>query len=153
MKYYEAVRQSEESQQAGCGCLAFLLQSGAIVWLLSSQLGILKALLVSFVMTLTTWVLAFMGIIPVIGQWIYRQFAEEVIVWVCGLLGVNPNFQLQVPNWINFILKWILGGDEVLGTLVSFTFAGGYALTILVSIGVGIVIILTIVRRILLNRA
>ncbi len=151
--YYEAQRQGEEATEVGCGCLALLLQCGAITWILSSHFEILKATMIASVMTVMTWILAFMGIIPVLGQWLYGQFAKGVITWVFGLLQVDPNITLSVPDWINFILKWLLGAEEITGSLTSYTYGIGYTLSLLVSLSVFGGIVLLIVRQVILQRS
>jgi len=152
MSTYQAERNAEKDQEGCCSCLTFLLSTVAIVWFLSSYLGLWKAILVDLVMTLTTWILALMGIIPILGQWLYKIFAKEVIIWTYGLLQVNPDIQLSVPQWVNSVLKWILGGDEVIGSLASYTYGVGYTYSIIVSLSVVVGIILTVVRKILLSK-
>lgn len=165
MSSYEAERQGEQAQEGCCGCVFFLLQTGVVVWILSSFLGLWKATLVAVVMTITTWILAFMGIIPFVGQWLYKLFAKEVIIWLYGLLQVNPDIKLSMPGWINSFVKWILCTDELFGvwsciknpslfnpTLAEYTFGAGYTLSILVSLSVVVAIIFTIARKIQLSR-
>jgi len=132
----------------GCGCLiALLLQIGGTMWVLSTHLGALKSALVALAMTLTTWVLALAGIIPIVGQMLYRRLAMGVIAWVFGVLGVDQNISLTVPRFVNFILKWVLGEAELTGTLASYTHAVGYTLSIGVSVLVVGLIILDMLER------
>ena len=158
MSSYEAERESDKAQEGCCSCSAFLLSTGAVVWVLTGILGFWKAIFVGLIMTLTTWVLAIMGIIPIFGQWLYKLFAEEVIIWVYGLLQVNPHIELSLPGWINSFVQWILCIDEIFGvfscivnkttpTLAIYTFGVGYTLSILVSISVVLGIIFTVIRK------
>jgi hypothetical protein len=138
---------NDSNNDAGCGCIAYLLSTGGIVWLLSSYLGFWKAVLVGLVMTLTTWVLSLFGIIPILGQWLYKLFAKGAITWVYGLLHANQNIRLSIPGWVNFVLKWIMGEGVVTGSLASYTFDAGYLLSIGVSITIVVVIIIRIASR------
>lgn len=133
-------------EAAGCGC-AFLLGLVAIVWFLSGYLGFWKALLVGLAIVLMVLGIGFMGIIPFLGQWLARLFAQGVIIWGFGILHVNPDIQLSMPGWINSILKWILDSHEITGSLASYTFATGYTLSILVSFSIVVSIILRIFRK------
>lgn len=149
MSDYE--RQSEQATEAGCGCLGFLLQCAVTVWVLSSHLGIFKSILVALVMTLTTWVLALVGIAPVLGQMLYKNFAMDVILWILGILKVDPNINLIVPGFVNFILRWLLGEDEITGSLSSYVYGVGYTWSIFVSFTVVVGFIIWIVATIWLR--
>lgn len=152
MSTYQAERDAEKAQEGCCSCFGYLLATGAIVWFLSGYLGFWKAILVAVVMTLATWLLAFFGVIPFLGQWAYKLFAKDILIWIYGLLNVNPDIQLIVPKWINTVLKWIAGAEEVTGSLASYTFAVGYTLSILASFGVVVAIIIGIVRKVALRQ-
>lgn len=138
---------SDSAERVGCGCLSFLLQNVAIIVLVSNQFGLGTGALVAVSTTVTSWLLALTGIIPFWGQTIYKQNAEGIIASVYRSIGVNPSFPLIAPDWVNFTLKWILGGDEVIGTITSYAFAAGYALSIAVSFTVVGSIILIIFRK------
>lgn len=124
----------EESAQAGCGCLAFLLQTGTIIWLVSGHVGIAKGILTAVVGTLASWLLSLFGIIPVLGQALYRNHAGGVIDWVIESVGVDPSIRVEAPRLINRILRWVLIDDQVTGTLSSYVFAAGYSLSFAVSL-------------------
>jgi len=138
---------SDDATEAGCGCLTFLFGIVAIVWFLSGYLGFWKAILVGLVVVLMIGGLGIMGIVPFLGQWLSRLYAPGVIVCFFRILQVNPDIQLSIPRWINSILKWIAGSDEITGSLASYTFATGYALSAIVSLSIVVGIILRIFRK------
>jgi hypothetical protein len=131
---------------AGCGCGLFLGFAG-IVWLLSGYIGFWKATYAGLIAMLLVLVIGLMGIIPILGQWLAKSFAQGIIIWGLGKIHVNPGIQLVVPKWINFVMRWILGEKEVSGSLASYIFSTGYTLSVIVSISIIGGIILNIIKR------
>ena len=122
----------------GCGCsaLAVGVPFTAMTVILAGQLGVLKAALDALVVTISGYLLGLFGIIPFLGQRWYRGIAPGIIDWIFRTLGLDPNIQLRVPGFVNWILKWLVGQDALTGTFGSYTYAFGYGTSIAISVGI-----------------
>lgn len=127
--------QQNAYEKMGCAFTVLLVQWGVVVWLISAQLGFLKAVIASIIMSLIIWLLGIIGIIPVAGQWLYRRFAEGLIVWVFEVLRIDSNVSIAVPGWVAFLFRWGLETEMPSHplSLASYTFHLGYIFTIIVS--------------------
>jgi hypothetical protein len=115
-----------DAGEAGCGCLTYLGTTfiASVITLLGFY-DFLKSLLGSLAVTLMFVPLWLFGIVPIGGQLAYKSFAPGIIDWGLGLLQIDPNITLSVPDWIDFIFTWLLETD-IEGTLHSYVYAVGY---------------------------
>jgi hypothetical protein len=122
------------------------IQIVAMVWVFNSAFGLVKSALVGAAMSVSSWILALFGLLPYFGQKLYGQIAPDVIDGVFGFLGVEPSTELKVPGTVNFVLKWFAGESEMVGSIGDYVYANGHALSIGISIAVGVFVVVLVFR-------
>lgn len=135
----------DEQSEWGCSCLTYIIATFTVATItLIGFYDFLKSMLGSLMVTFLFIPLALFGLVPVGGQMAYRAFTPGIITWAFGVVQIDPTIRLSLPEWIDFLLTWIIESPhKIEGTIESYVYAVGYT----EAIGISAVILLRIMAR------
>ncbi len=133
----------------GC-CFSILFMFACSLVALIGFYDPIKSVLGAILAAVTFVPLALFGLVPIGGQYAYPGYAPGIIDWAFGLLQIDPNISLPLPEWINTIVSWLAfmkAPDDVTGTIGSYVYALGLIQSMAVSVVVNVWVLILLLRK------
>lgn len=149
----EDLERQDDAYKA-CGCMVWLGATFTTATL--ALLGFydwLKSIVGALLTTFMFIPLMSFGLVPVLGQLAYRDWAPSLIRWVFATTQISPDIKLAVPDWVDAILSWVAyyisdyaGTHKIDGRIESYVYAVGYTESIGVSITIATIVLGRLLR-------